>query len=91
MALTDASSVYNTLHSSYSSNPFYFKLISYLLCECAKYDRLDLANMFFAKFLHDVDTSQQKHLLKPLTINVWNMLLKIYLEKNIHNEVRNSK
>ncbi|CAH1759157.1 2614_t:CDS:2 [Entrophospora sp. SA101] len=47
------------------------------------------SNMFFAKFIHDIDTSQQKYLLKSLAINVWNVLLKIYNEKRMQNEVKN--
>ncbi|CAJ0832456.1 1036_t:CDS:2 [Entrophospora sp. SA101] len=89
MTLREALSFYNTLYSNYSSSLFYFKLISYLLRECAKYDRLDLVDMFFAKFIHDIDTSQQKYLLKSLAINVWNVLLKIYNEKRMQNEVKN--
>nr|CAG8487780.1 15461_t:CDS:2 [Entrophospora candida] len=57
--------------------------------ETANYDRLDLVDMFFAKFIHDIDTSQQKYLLKSLAINVWNVLLKIYNEKRMQNEVKN--
>ncbi|CAJ0833624.1 658_t:CDS:2, partial [Entrophospora sp. SA101] len=46
----------------------------------------NLVDMFFAKFIHDIDTSQQKYLLKSLAINVWNVLLKIYNEKRMQNE-----
>ncbi|CAG8548195.1 16104_t:CDS:2 [Funneliformis mosseae] len=80
-------SFYINFNSLYSTKPFYLNLISYLLRQCAKYDRLDLVNIIFARFIYDVDMSTRKYLLGALVIKVWNVMFKIYADKGRPEEV----
>jgi hypothetical protein len=82
---------YMKFNSLYSTKPFYFDLISYLLRQCSRYDRLDLVNIIFARFVHDVELSSRKHVLVALVIKVWNVMVKIYVDKGQPEEVISSK
>ncbi|CAI2182041.1 6446_t:CDS:2 [Funneliformis geosporum] len=80
-------SFYIKFNSLYSTKPFYLTLISYLLRQFAKYDRLELVNVIFARFIYDVEMSTKKYLLGALVINVWNVVFKIYADKGRPEEV----
>jgi len=84
-------SFYVDFNSLHSTKPFYLNLISHLLRQCAKYDRLDLVNVIFARLIYDVDMSARKYILGALVIKAWNVMLKIYAGKGQHEEVFNSK
>ncbi|PKC12491.1 hypothetical protein RhiirA5_496903 [Rhizophagus irregularis] len=80
-------SFYMKFNSLYFTKPFYLDLISYLLRQCSKHDRLDLVNVIFARFVHDVDMSSRKHVLVAFVIKVWNVMAKIYADKGQPEEV----
>ncbi|GBB90515.1 hypothetical protein RclHR1_01750014 [Rhizophagus clarus] len=82
-------SFYMKFNSLYSTKTFYLDLISYLLRQCSKHDRLDLVNVIFARFVYDVYISSRKHVLVALVIKVWNVMAKIYSDKGHHEEVVN--
>ena len=84
-------SFYVNFNSLYSTKPFYLNLISYLLRQCAKYDRLDLVDVIFARFIYDVDMSARKYILDALVIRVWNVVLRIYADKRQPEEVISSE
>ena len=84
-------SFYVNFNSLYSTKPFYMGLITYILNLCAKYDRLDLVNVIFARFIYDVNASPRKHVLGMLVIKVWNVMAKIYAGKGQPEEAINSK
>ena len=84
-------SFYVNFNSLYSTKPFYLGLITYLLNLCAKYDRLDLVNVIFARFIYDISASSRKHVLGVLVIRVWNVMARIYADKGQPEEVISSK
>ena len=84
-------SIYINFNSLYSIKPYYLDLISYLLRQCAKYDRLDLVNVIFARFIYDINKNSRIHVLGALVIKVWNVIVRIYADKGRHEEVINSK
>src|SRR5437764_5615489 len=84
-------SFYMKFNSLYSTKPFYLDLISYLLRQCAKYDRLDLVNVIFARFIYDINKNSRIHVLGALVIKVWNVIVRIYADKGRHEEVISSK
>ena len=68
---------YATVSAECRNQPFYVRLISCMIRDCSNYDRLDLSETVFAKYVREAMTEGCN---SPHHIIVWNTLIKLYVK-----------
>ncbi|CAG8496634.1 9523_t:CDS:2 [Paraglomus occultum] len=76
----EALEFYATVSAECRNQPFYVRLISCMMKDCSNYDRLDLSEAVFAKYVREAMTEEYN---SHHHIVVWNTLIKIYVKRGM--------